>query len=245
MPSKLRSTLLRREGDQERRRLCSAAFASNPGLSASRPSGLDDEPDIGHKLTRVIRNRSWHFRRAAGLFCWNSLANTSTRMGQTPCLLRTACANSWRRTPRSSARPFGLDRPSLREALRQVEVHSSQEVSDHQSRLLREDEQSRLFGGGAQISLSEESATVPSTKRTQSARLVEMLRLAERDGEGPASPRPDRPCPLGPEQGLNPCRDCGICRVPPPSFGGWFKRLRGGSSVVLRFPATLPGGLRK
>lgn len=140
---------------------------------------LGDEPDIGHKLTSdqkselALESGGWpvlleFIRERVGRDGPKGLLDADGMhefMVEKADQLRDA---------------FGLDRPSLRKALRQVEADSSQGISDHQPRLLREDAQNRLFSRAAQISLSEELGP----EQTQSERLVEMLRLAERDGEG-------------------------------------------------------------
>lgn len=141
---------------------------------------LGDEPDIGHKLTSD--QKSELALESGGWPVLLTLIRERIGRDGPKDLLDAGGMHEFMVEHAEHLRDaFGLDQPGLREAVRQVQSDSSQRISDSRPRLLREDAQNRLFGGETQIPLSED----PDTERTQSERLVEMLRLAERDGEGP------------------------------------------------------------
>ena len=145
---------------------------------------LDDEPDIGHKLTSD--QESELALEAGGWPVLLELIRRGIKRDGPKGLLEAGGMHELMKEYADELRgAFGLDRPVLRDALRQVEVDSGRETSDHRPRPVREDEQNRLFGGAAQISLSEEPGPVPGPERTQAQRLLEMLRLVTRDGEEP------------------------------------------------------------
>ena len=151
----------------------------SPGFAAR---WLDEEDEIGHKLTGNVEQDLTH--EAGG---WPALLelirNRIREDGQASQLEADGMSTLLARNAEYLRRAFGLDRSILRKALRWVEIDVGAEAARREARVLRPDEQGRLFGGADQISLSEGPTQGPSADMERAIWAAEMLCLVERDSD--------------------------------------------------------------
>ena len=123
----------------------------SPGFAAR---WLDEEDEIGHKLTGNVELDL--ARRAGGWPVLLELVRDCIREhGQASRLEADGMSTLLAENAERLRKAFGLDRSFLREALRLVETAPRPEAARRGARVLRPDEQGRLFGSADQISLSE------------------------------------------------------------------------------------------
>ncbi len=151
----------------------------SPGFAAR---WLDEEDEIGHKLTGNVELDL--ARRAGGWPVLLELVRDCIREhGQASRLEADGMSTLLAENAERLRKAFGLDRSFLREALRLVETAPRPEAARREARVLRPDEQGRLFGGADQISLSEGPTQGPSADMERAIWAAEMLCLVERDSD--------------------------------------------------------------